>query len=781
MYHTALYFCLYLFKTNIMKKLLYIFLTVLIVGCGNEDDNPCDSTPSFSNVITSNVSYTSFDLNGTITPSSCDSNVITQGIVYSTNELPTQSNNSIVFSNNTYTETITNLSLQTTYYIRPFFENQNGVFYGNQVSVTTLSSSISFSDISHTTSIASVLISANYSFDNGEGVSTITKGVIIDGTQYEDSDSPEGSIDLNIENLEPNTNYTYSVYVINEFGTSQSDSSSFQTDNASSVVSNLNISSIDFTGADFSATYKNLYSGEDVTLDKGVALSLNEDFQNQTFYSSSSDSGAIDLSVSNLAINTTYFARAFVENEFGVNYGGVAEFETLSLNYTNTYTINNVGYDFANISIDYNQVSGEPIEILEKGIEIVDMPSYNVIDSTSPDGQISLQLPNLTHNTNYSFIGYLTTQYGKYYFDSSIELNTLDATPSITSSVSNITLDSANISTIFNFAPETNNSLVRIVLENGGNIQYIPLDNVQSNQDTQLDNLITNTNYSYSIEVTNQYGSYTSSTYQFITLDDEPEIDFSYTLTGENQITLTGLITPANNGENINSIFIQYKNNEEDNYQTIGLSTSNFSISEVLDDLVQGPNYNFKLVVITDNNTFEENLYYNLPVTYEVGDIRFGGVIVSIEDNGYHGRIAVEPNYYSGGMFWSSDLSNTNSYDPENTSPHSQDFDGRNNTQKIIDFYSEISETSFCADYAANLNVNGYDDWYIPTLQEISIMELVINIEGIAVWSCIEAGADQVWTHYWAGGHSHSNVFKQNTSPGPGSGPAPITIPLRRF
>jgi ZIP family zinc transporter len=105
------------------------------------------------------------------------------------------------------------------------------------------------------------------------------------------------------------------------------------------------------------------------------------------------------------------------------------------------------------------------------------MPSYNVIDSTSPDGQISLQLPDLTHNTNYSFVGYLTTQYGKYYFDSSIELNTLNATPSITSSVSDITLDSASISTIFNFAPETNNSLVRIVLENGGNIQYIPLDN----------------------------------------------------------------------------------------------------------------------------------------------------------------------------------------------------------------------------------------------------------------------------------------------------------------
>ena len=764
-----------------MKKLLYLFLTVLIAGCGNEDDNPCDSTPSFSNIIISNVSYTSFDLNGTITPSSCDSNVITQGIVYSTNELPTQSNNSIVFSDNTYTETITDLSLQTTYYIRPFFENQDGVFYGNQVSVTTLSSSISFSNISHTASIASVLISANYSFDNGEGVSTISKGVIIDGTQYEDSDSPDGSISLNIENLEPNTNYTYSVFVINEFGTSQSDSSGFQTDNASSVVSNLNISSIDFTSADFSATYKNLYSGEDVTLDKGVALSLDEDFQNQTFYSSSSDSGVIDLSVSNLAINTTYFARAFVENEFGINYGGVAVFETLSLNYTNTYTINNVGYDFANININYTQVSGEPIEILEKGIEIVDMPSYNVIDSTSPDGQISLELPDLTHNTNYSFIGYLTTQYGKYYFDSSIELNTLDATPSITSSVSNITLNSTSISTTFNFAPETNNSLVRIVLENGGNIQYITLDNVQINQETQLDNLSTNTNYSYSIEVTNQYGSYSSSTYQFLTLDDEPEIDFSYTLTGENQITLTGLITPANNGENIISIFIQYKNNEEDNYQTIGLSTSNFSISEALDDLVQGPNYNFKLVVITDYNTFEEDLYYNLPVTYEVGDTMLGGIVGYIDSSGYHGYIISEFQYSVYALQWATDQDSSdelrylNAYACNNSCYT----DGEENTQIIVDFFSGISASAPAAEYCNNLNINGYDDWFLGSHTDngFCVAEMYSNgWPGANIWDS-NTYYDPSWPDY--DGAAAASPGSPNWGPKDYSGW--IVWPIRKF
>ena len=721
-----------------MKKLTYLFLALIIFACS--DDDNCDTSPSFSNISTSDVSYTSFNISGTITPSSCDSNVITQGVVYSTNELPTQSNNSIIFSNNSYSESITNLSLQTTYYLRPFFENQDGVFYGNQAVETTLSSSISFSDIEHIPSIASVFISANYSFDDGDGVNSISKGVIIDGIQYEDSDSPDGNISLTIENLEPDTNYSYTLFVTNEFGTSESSSSNFQTDNPSSIVSSLTISNIGFTSADLSATYQNLYSGEDMTIDKGVVLSLDEDFQNQTTYSSSnSESGIIEVSLSALELNTTYFVKGYVENEFGLNYGDITDFETLNIEYSYSYTVNSIGYDFANIDVEYNQISEPQLEVLEKGIEILDMSSYNVVDSNSPDGIISLELPNLTHNSNYSFVGYLTTQYGKYYLNSSVDLNTLDATPSFTSSVSDITLDSASISTTFNFAPETNNSLVRIVLISDSNEQYITLDNEQSNQETQVDGLSTNTNYTYYIEVTNQYGSFNSSTYQFITLNDEPEINFSYELTGENQITLTGLITPANNGESIISIFIQYKNNEEDNYITINLNNSDYSILEVLDDLVQGPNYNFKLVVITDYNTYEENLYYNIPVTYEVGDLMFGGIVGYIDSSGYHGYIISEYQYAIYSLQWATDQNSSDELRYLNAYACSSScyIDGEENTEIIVDFFSDISASAPAAEYCYDLNVNGYDDWFLGSERDYDVYVMpVINANGWSqVWS----------------------------------------------
>ena len=868
-----------------MRNLGYIFVGLgLLFGC-SPDETPCDTSPSFSNIATSQISYTSFNTSGTITPSDCDSNVVSQGIVYSTNELPTQSNNSIVFSNSSYSEAITGLSLSTTYYLRPFFVNQEGVFYGNQVSATTLSSSISFSNIEHAPSITSVSISASYSFEEGQGVSSTSKGVVLNGVQYEDSESTNESINITIEGLESDTNYSYTMFVVNEFGTSESSASSFQTDNSSSVVSNLTVSNISFTSVDLSTTYENLYSGDDITTDKGVVVSLDENFENQTSYSSSSDNAIIEVSLSTLETNTTYYVKAYVENEYGINYGGetsfetndagynfnpinitaidfetaaasvvfsqvegevlsatskgfrvsqnasfsgytdyndieggtsialsfenltistpyyvkafvtneyatffseeIASFQTLDIDYDFSYAINNVGYDSANINVEYNQISGAAVEVLEKGIEIFEMSSYNVVDTNSADGAISLELLNLVHNSNYLFVGYVTTQYGKHYFDSAVDVNTLDATPSFSSSTADVAFNSVNILTSFGFAPATINSQVRIVLSDGSNQQYVSLDNNEATQEAEVENLTTNTSYSYYIEVLNQFGSFTSSTYQFSTLNDEPSLDFSYELTAENQITLTGSITPANGDESINSISIQYKHHQENNYNTINLSSSNYSILEVLDDLVQGPNYNFKLVVVNDYNAFEENLYYNIPVTYEVGDLMFGGVITSIDESGYHGRVAVEPAYYSAPMYWSTDLSDTQSYDPEHTNPYAQDYDGRNNTERIVDFYIGSDESPLAAEYASNLDINGYDDWYLPTLNEISIIEQVIDLGLLPVWSCIE-GTSWVWTHLGGGAglpppwHSHTNVSKFSTNAG-GWQTSPIVVPVRRF
>ena len=437
-----------------MKKLLYIILSFSILLNCNPDETPCDTTPSFSNISTIQISYTSFSITGTISASECDSNIISQGVVYSTSELPTQSNNSIIFSGTSYSEPVTGLSLSTTYYLRPFFENQDGVFYGSQTIVTTLSSSISFSNIVDLPSITSVEISANYSFEEGQGVSADSKGVILNGVEYEGSESASGVIIVNIEGLEPNTNYSYTIFVENEFGTSQSSSVSFQTDSPSSVVSTTTIADIGFTNASLSATYENLYSGEDITTDKGFAVSLNDSFENQILYSSSSNSGIIDLSLSSLSSNTTYYVKAYVENAFGINYGDVANLETNNAGYNfNTINILNIDFETADASATFSQVEGDVITVSSKGFRVsqnTDFSGYTDFIDSENGTLVAVAFENLIINTSYYVKAFVVNEYGAFFSETVASFQTLNIEYLHSYSINEVGYDHAEINVTFN-------------------------------------------------------------------------------------------------------------------------------------------------------------------------------------------------------------------------------------------------------------------------------------------------------------------------------------------
>ena len=862
-----------------MKRIIVIFTLICFFSCSKE--SICDTTPSFSSITASEISYTSFTVSGTIKSSNCDSNIISQGIVYSISELPTQSDNKIIFSNSSYSESITGLSFSTKYYVRTFLENQDGVFFGNQTIVTTLSKTISFTNINQTASITTVNITGNYSFSEGQGVNTLSKGVLMNGKSYNDNESAEGIITIEITGLESNTSYSYSLFINNEFGISQSQNFTFKTDDSSSVVSETNISNITYTNVSFSATYENLYSGNDITTDKGFVLSKTNNFENPVNYSSTSASGIIEKSLTNLEPNTVYYVKGFVENVYGTNYGNVTSFETnnpaynfnpinvssiefqqanasivfneveapfitpiskgfevsenenfnssiefidniniesgksielvlnnleinknyfvrafvsntygkfysntfqfqtLNLEYQYSYVVNSLGYDFGNITVNFSQISGPNIAIIEKGVEIYNNNSYQVIDNSLQDGDISVQLPNLTHNTNYLFTAYVLTEFGKIYFYDGIFVNTLNATPTISSSVSNIGFDNSTIEAILDFAPDTTNSLVRIVLTDNATSQYIKLDNSDTNQSTLVSSLMPNTNYSYRIEVVNLYGSFQSQNYNFTTVNDEPSIDFSYELTGENEITLSGLITPAVHDNTISAVYIDYKHNEEVTFKRLNLSNTNYSISEILNDLMQGPNYNFKLVIINKWNSFEENVYYNIPVTYKVGDIRFGGLVSVIDNTGYHGIITAELKYFSR-LEWSSD---SNASDELQYLKKYEYVDGAINTEIIVNHHANISASAPAADYCVNLSVNGYDDWYLPSHQEVISFNFIL-------WEFYGPTAMNPFNRLWTSNTDPNDWNKAETrafngcNPCTGSDPKEIihaVSPIRKF
>jgi len=128
-----------------MKKLIYIFLTVLIVACSGEDSNNQDNNDGDNNNITCEYSLTTLDavvmphlitLNGNINliSESCEYPIIEQGFVYSSSIQPTI-NDQIANANGIeITASINDVVPNTTYYVRTFLTNALGEFYGNETS-----------------------------------------------------------------------------------------------------------------------------------------------------------------------------------------------------------------------------------------------------------------------------------------------------------------------------------------------------------------------------------------------------------------------------------------------------------------------------------------------------------------------------------------------------------------------------------------------------------------------------------------------------------------------
>ena len=123
-----------------MKKLIYLFLTVLIVGCSDDDGNPCLYNPTLTTSAVTNITETSATLNGVISivSQNCDDpNNTEQGFVYATTIQPTIANTKVNVNGTDITTTLENLEPNTTYYARTFLTNAFGEFYGNEVSFTS--------------------------------------------------------------------------------------------------------------------------------------------------------------------------------------------------------------------------------------------------------------------------------------------------------------------------------------------------------------------------------------------------------------------------------------------------------------------------------------------------------------------------------------------------------------------------------------------------------------------------------------------------------------------
>lgn len=123
-------------------KLLAALLTFTLIACSTTE--PIDKTNPSSLVITNETNsnnsentFTSIKINGKITAQ--NEEILAKGVCWSTNINPTINDKTIPVTDNNFSTTISNLTIDTKYNFRIFAQTKSGIYYGDNQSFNTLS------------------------------------------------------------------------------------------------------------------------------------------------------------------------------------------------------------------------------------------------------------------------------------------------------------------------------------------------------------------------------------------------------------------------------------------------------------------------------------------------------------------------------------------------------------------------------------------------------------------------------------------------------------------
>ena len=238
-----------------------------------------------------------------------------------------------------YISNITGLEHGTTYYVRAYAANANGVAgYGKEVTFTTLEKLLptvtTATEVTDIT-VGSATCGGKVTFEGN--VSVTARGICWStkpNPTIEDNKTTDGegvgSYTSNMTNLEHNTTYYVRAYATNEVGTAYGEEVNFTTIEKllPTVTTATEVTDITYTSA---------ICGGEVTFEGNVSVTARgicwSTTQNPTIEDNKttdgSGVGSFISQIPNLVHNTQYYVRAYATNEVGTAYGEEVSFTTL--------------------------------------------------------------------------------------------------------------------------------------------------------------------------------------------------------------------------------------------------------------------------------------------------------------------------------------------------------------------------------------------------------------------------------------------------------------------
>lgn len=423
--------------TGLSKNTEYFARAFVVIDSdtiyGNEQNFTTlnDTLPIINTTNITSITKISASSGGTFTVKG-NVDILQKGVCWSTLQNPTVTDD---FTDNgsdstDFNSNLTQLVVNTTYYVRAYVIIENDTIYGNEISFSTLNKeypSISTFVPYQTTKNSST---SGGIFINQGDYEIIQKGVcwgINLNPTLNDSFTNDGMDSTNyasyLTGLTPETEYWVRAYVIIENDTIFGNNYNFITGNYDNpVIMTSNITNLTYNSATSGGVFTQ--EGDLPILQKGVCWStIQNPTINDNFTNEGADSSNYVSQLSNLIDDTNYFVRAYATTQKGTFYGNEITFKTDTIinPQITTAPISNIKINFA-ISGGVFDVVGD-LPIIQKGLcwatnTIPTISSYKTeIGSGSLDFTDTIRTIPLCNSQKYLVRAYAITQNGVLYGD----------------------------------------------------------------------------------------------------------------------------------------------------------------------------------------------------------------------------------------------------------------------------------------------------------------------------------------------------------------------------
>jgi uncharacterized protein (TIGR02145 family) len=442
-----------------MKKTVSIFIALLILlvfhFCKEEE------LPTVNNVNKIELTLTLDSASYVFTQLTCELNqkpkfaIEEHGLCWDTlaNATITKEHSAIGrLSTLTFTNNANNLKPNKTYYVKAYIQNGNVIIYSNELTVLTLDARpvVSTNEITN--------IQASRAECGGTAIAYTTlfpitqRGVCWAKTQnptIADSltlnETGNGAFTSQLQNLEIGETYFVRAYAINSQGIIYGNEKTFSTLDGVPELTTDSISNITATSASF---YGNIIENDGLAiLEKGFCWSTNTNptIANSFKIVSGNNLGSFNTAITGLAVNITFYYKAYLKNAKGIFYGDEKSFITNHWQIIITNNINNITATSALCGGEIIDDGGSPI--IARGVCWSTSPNPTINDNKTNDGagtgSFTSSLTDLIVSTTYYFRAYATNINGTVY-GTEYSFTTEDGLPTITTAaVSNITATSA--------------------------------------------------------------------------------------------------------------------------------------------------------------------------------------------------------------------------------------------------------------------------------------------------------------------------------------------------